>query len=515
MDNTRQVTITGAPNPEFDVGFQYQIITHMARDAKFFRSNMGWLKVEQFSRVECQLVLHTLYEFYNKYSTVPSFETMALYLTDEILPSGVITWTQEDMPRLCDLLTHVREVRTLEPDFYQDKMKRFVEEVEVYDLMREAQAQGFGNQSEMVLNGLERIRRSSSRRSSLMPSSASTGNHELMMTTEHVIRIPTGLRLLDMHLGGGLAPKQIGMVTACTGVGKTNALINFGLSGIIADWRSLIITAEVPQNKMKHRFQAMSTGIVADWFKKAVTEWPEEVMQQYQWFLHENYRWRGMDSFIDCSERRPTVAEIEQAIINWKEFVYEQHGDEGLNKCRLVCVDWLDRIDTKGLGISRDSRSDELLGELPYQLGEIARRQDVALWTATQGTREADGQEVLNLKHTSGAYAKNHALDVSVGLGRVNDDDTYNDTEDYGQVVNEDNDYCPPVDRDLVMSLMKGRESAKAGSMSFKFYQGSSLRFWNSRSHCEQLSKLSPEERYLYPDQLEKGMGIRKQRVTL
>lgn len=515
MDNTRQVSITGAPNPEFDVGFQYQVITHMARDTKFFRTNMGWLKVEQFSRVECQLVLQTLYEFYGKYNKVPSVETMELYLADVIMPSGLITWTPEDLPNMCEMLAHIRSVASLEPDFYQDKMRKFVDEVAIYELMREAQTQGFGNQSELMMEGLEQIKRSNSSGGSLMPSSASADDPELMLTKDNVIRIPTGLRLLDNHLSGGLAPKEIGMVTACTGVGKTNALINFGLSAIIAGWNNLIITAEVPQAKMKRRFQAMSTGVVADFFKQAVCDWPDEIMEQYQWFLHPEYRYRGMDAFIDCSERKPTIAEIEQAIINWKDKVYEEHGQDARDKCRLVCVDWLDRISTTGMGISRNARSDELLTELPYRLGEVARRQEVALWTATQGTREADGQEVLRLQHTSGAYHKNDGLDVSLGLGRVNEEEDYNDEQAYYDVTNEDDDNCPPVDRDLVISLMKGRESAMAGSMSFKLYQGSSLRFWNSKSQCEQLGALTKDERYRYADNLAQAMGVKKQRVIL
>ena len=133
------------------------------------------------------------------------------------------------------------------------------------------------------------------------------------------------------------------------------------------------------------------------------------------------------------------------------------------------------------------------------------------MWTATQGTREAVGQEVLNITHTSGAFHKNDALDVSLGLGRINDDETYNDEQEYGDVINEDDDECPPVDRDLVISLMKGRESSQAGVLSFKFYQGESLRFWNSKNQRDQVKDLSPEDRLL------RAMGIddRKRYVTI
>jgi hypothetical protein len=509
MGNTRQVSIQGAPNPEFDIGFQYQVVAHMARDEGFFRTNVGWLQVELFSRVECQLVLQAMYDFFSAYRTIPSLPTMELYLRDTIMPSGVITWTQEDLPALCSLLEHIHRLSKLESEFYQQKMQQFVREVKVYELMREAQEQGFGNQADAVLGGLEQIRRDNAHQGGIRISSASADDPELIMTREQQIRVPTGLMTLDKHLAGGLAPKEIGMVTACTGVGKTNALINFGLSAAVSGWRSLIITAEVPQPKMKRRFQAMATNITADYFKQAIRDWPEDVVKEYMFFVQPEYRFSGLDSFADLSNRRPSVAQIEEMVVMWKEQTFERYGAEEAEKCRLVCFDWLDRIESKGVGISQGARSDEILTEYPYLLGEIARRQDVGLWTATQGTREADGQEVLNLKHTSGAYHKNDGLDVSLGLGRVNDDDTYGDVEEYAQVVNEDDDSCPPVDRDLVFSLMKGRESSMAGCLSFKFYQGASLRFWNSKHDMERLKNFTAEERLL------QGMGQRKERVAL
>jgi hypothetical protein len=473
------------------------------------------LKVEYFSLVECQLVLTALYDFYEKQRIAPSLPTLELYLTDTIMPSGLITWTQEDMPSICKLLGHIHSVTVLEPAFYQEKMKRFVEEVQVHDLMREAQGQGFGNQSQLMLEGLDRIRRETSNRGGFEMDSASDGDPGLIITQAEEVRIPTGLHLLDTHLSGGLAPTEVGMVTACTGVGKSNTLTNFTLSAIVSGWRALLITTELPVAKMKRRYQAMATGITANYFKEAVENWPNEVIQSYQYFLRQEYKWRGMEMFVDCSKREYGTAEIEQAIVQWKDWTKERYGAEEAAKCKLVCIDWLDYISTAGLGISNNARSDEHLTVIPKQLGFIGRRTDTAIWTATQGTREADGKEVLQLKHTSGAYHKNDALDVSIGLGRVNDDANYGDVQEHWEVQNEDSDESPPCDRDLVISLMKGRESAKAGSVSFKVYQGPSLRFWNSKHQMKTCDKLSPEQAHLYPQYLEEAMGIRNRRVIV
>jgi len=486
MNRTTQVTLAGAANPEFSSEFQYQLITHMARDPAFFRTNCGWLRVDHFSLLECQLVLSALYDFYGRFNKTPSLTTMRLHLLDEVLPMGGITWTQEDMPALCKLLEHVHRLPSLESDYYQHKLQTFVKEVEINDLMKEAQLQGFGNQSELVMNGLERIRQENAERGGIDMDSATVDDPELIISVQDQVRIPTGIRKLDAHLSGGLAPTEVGMVTACTGVGKSNAMTNFLLSGIISGYRGLLITTELPKAKMKRRFQAMSTGIVADYFKLAVETWPEAVLNQYQSFLNSGYAFRGYDTFVDYSKREHTMAEIEQAIIQWQERTKQCYGAEEAAKCRLVCIDWLDHVSTAGLGLAANVRTDEKLTALPKHFGFIARRTNTGIWTATQGTREADGKQVLQLNHTSGAYHKNDALDVSIGLGRANDDGTYQDVEEYNNVENDDSDKSPPCDRDLVISLMKGRESAKAGSVSFKIYQGASLKFWDHRAHAEQ-----------------------------
>jgi len=515
MDRTQQVQLAKAANPEFSPSFQYQLMAHMARDSSFFRTNCGWLRADHFSLLECQLVLTTLYDFYTRFNQQPSLTTMELHLTDEILPAGGLPWTPEDMPNLCNLLAHVHAVGRLEPDYYQSKLQTFIQEVEVNDLMKEAQLQGFGNQSTLVMDGLERIRMENANRGGIEMDSASEDDPELIITREEQVRIPTGLRRLDAHLSGGLAPTEVGMVTACTGVGKSNALTNFILSGILAGNRGLLITTELPKKKLKRRFQAMSMGIVADYFKAAVEDWPEEILYRYQHFLDPNYKHRGMDTFVDYSKREHTIPEIEQAIIQWKERVKQRHGEAEAQKCRLVCIDWLDHVSATGLGLSNNARTDEKLTALPKQFGFIARRTDTAIWTATQGTREADGQEVLQLKHTSGAYHKNDALDVSVGLGRVNDDGTYNDVENHWEVGNEDDDESPPCDRDLVLSLMKGRESAKAGAVSFKCYQGSSLRFWDNKSQMDQCASVAKDDPSQYVDQLANVMGNRRRKVIV
>jgi hypothetical protein len=467
--------------PEFSRDFQYQLAAHLVKDPAFARSASGWLKPSHFSMTECALLYGALLDFVERFRDHPSAHTLGVHLAERWLP-GARGVDDGDLNRLCTLFAHIHSLDKLEPEYYRSRLADFIREVEIHNLIGRTVDLPFGSRAGQVLEGVERIRSCTAGRGMIDVTSASGGDAELLMTEEECTRIPTGLRQLDVRLSGGLAPRELGMVTACTGVGKTNALINFHLSAILAGYRSLFITTELPAAKIKHRFIALSTGIDARHFKSPFPGWPREARERYGHFADKDYRYRGKDAFVDFSDRGHSIMEIEDAIGEWRNRVEKDMGKDQAALCISVDVDWLDYISSEGLGSGFDPKTHELLTEKARQLGFVARRTGTGIWTATQGTREADGREVLKLRHTSGAYHKNDALDISIGLGRENEDGTFNDLQNPCEVINEDSEEDIPCNRNLIVSVMKNRGGSGAGSASFRLFQGPSLRFWDSRN---------------------------------
>ena len=132
------------------------------------------------------------------------------------------------------------------------------------------------------------------------------------------------------------------------------------------------------------------------------------------------------------------------------------------------------------MALSKDSKDHDLLKKASQELGRLARKHEVALWTATQGTREADGRQMLNMRHVSGAYHKNDALDISLGIGTVYDPATVQRIQNDDQVtedtsLTDDNITAIPCNRKLMVNLMKNRDNSPCA---FEVYQGPTLKLW-------------------------------------
>jgi hypothetical protein len=189
-------------------------------------------------------------------------------------------------------------------------------------------------------------------------------------------------------------------------------------------------------------------------------------------------------------DHRYTVEDINRAVGEWMTHVNKRCGS--VDNCKAVFVDWLDRLDPAGIRLTKQTREDTILKKMNEALGEIARKYGIALWTATQGTRQADGQDVLAMQHVAEGYHKNDPLDVSIGLGVIQKDDDGLSADEAGVrcTISDDDDNAPPCDRDLTLSIMKNRDNPTAH---FNFYQGPTLKFWNSKTEATETTRYLDE----------------------
>jgi hypothetical protein len=310
------------------------------------------------------------------------------------------------------------------------------------------------------------------------------GNPETPTVETIVERVPTALAVLNNLTSGGLGLGEIGMITACPGVGKTTALLNFMNTAIQFGHRALFITLELLGKRIKHRFQAIAGGVDSRVFKIPFEQWPQEMKDRYASIIQPDYKFRDYSAIVDCSLEPITLSVVDNIIADWKAHYDEQYaGKTGVPRCTAVYLDWLDMMAFGGLDVyagfntkSKDQKDHDLLTKMVYGLGRIAKKHNVALWTATQGNKSADGVEVLKMSHVAGAWLKNAGLDLSIGLAPI----MIEDNEIKSVIKNDDDMLAPPCDRELMGSIMKNRDNVS--DRSFRFYQGSTLKFHTSKS---------------------------------
>ena len=297
------------------------------------------------------------------------------------------------------------------------------------------------------------------------------------------VRLGLGVYNLD-RLSCDLAKQQQGVIVACPGVGKTGTLCNIAVTATFRGYHSLFITLENPGDMILRRIQCSVAHVDARAHSPS-SKIPLDVksLERLEYVMHPDHPISTRVTIADGSKDRVTVLDIENLIRDWKRGVKEVEGtDEG---CFVVCVDWLDKLDADGCpGVDRNTSEPNKLTLLNEALGYICRRQDVAIWTATQGTRDAVRREVLGMNHTANSYHIHDPADVSIGIATtIVDDELHDDDEE---------DESPPCNRYLTISIMKARESSIAGRV-VRIYQGPSLRMWDSEDDYNRATRLADQ----------------------
>jgi replicative DNA helicase len=464
--------------------FQINLVVHLARDDDFFAKTHSYLRLTDFDLPACQLVMETLQDYFSKCGSVPDFRTLQthiLYMMQH--PETVTDLIPEEMESLAYVLENI-SVAHLNTQYYQMQLPEYLKFVRTTQALDSHMTQiRQGQQVDDFIHQVINVNQEIGTQSDLVVESF-TADPEPIMKATQFRRIPTSLASLNKFTGRGLGVGEIGMVTACPGVGKTTSLINFMVGAMYAGHRGLFLTLELRGHRIKHRYHSIAGHIDAGLLKIPVPQWPVEAMEQYNYILNPESPFFDKVQIMDMSKRRFTIEDINRGIGMWKEGIDKQYGDA--DKCTGVYVDWLDRIDPSGLRISRNSRDDTILVEIAEALGEQARKHDVALWTATQGTRAADGVERLKMQHTAYGYHKNDPLDVSLGLGvRITPELAAAQIAEM-TATDDDDAVAPPCNRELVFSIMKNRDNPPGV---IQFYQGNTLKYWNCKEAANDSAK--------------------------
>ena len=472
--------------------YQYKLLSHLALDATLLQNALPLIRLTDFEIPACQLVFECLKDYYTRFNKLPTFDYLLMHV-DQMMKANKTTvrLTPEENESLVvvfDIIARYTVPGTLNPEYFDAQLTDYIKTVRTSQVV-DAHMTGLqmGQNPDKFIAQILKVENEVTRNTGMVLDNMYE-NPEPVSTAEQIQRISTGLHPLNYRIGGGLGVGEFGMITACPGVGKTTAQLNFMDGANVAGWRSLFLTLEMSGKRIKHRHQSITAGIPAHMFKIPITDWNDDMLQRWAAVMDPSYRCYGYAAIMDLSKEGHTINDMDKAIEMWKESEYKRGHD--VNACRAVFIDWLDMLEINGMALSKDTKEHELLKKACYKLGQLARKHGVALWTATQGTRDADGREMLSMKHVSGAYHKNDALDVSLGIGVVYDATNVQRTADNAQDDDAsitDTKAAVPCSRKLMLNLMKNRDNSPCA---VEVYQGPTLKLWNKEQDAVAADRL-------------------------
>jgi len=287
-------------------------------------------------------------------------------------------------------------------------------------------------------------------------------------------RIPTGLRLLDHALSGGTSSGELGLVFAPTGVGKTNTLLNMAVHNASLGTKSMFISLELQVNEgnnVKSRAVAMQSFINAHLVKRHIRTWPAMSANRVATVVDPSYFAHGLIQFRDHHARAINTDDVERMIISWKKA-------ENITTLVPVYVDWQKYLNpAPSLGITAKHASWEEVVAVNEELGRIAKRQGVTIWTATQADEGCKNKPILHKGDVSFSKHIHDSVDISFGLNLS------------AECVLQEEDMGQELDKDMMLigNITKNRNGQDA---LFELFQAPSLRFYECKEDYMKITRV-------------------------
>lgn len=224
-------------------------------------------------------------------------------------------------------------------------------------------------------------------------------------------KLPCGIQLIDDWTNGGMRTKELGIILAPTGHGKSAVLMNMAYK--ITAMQELpvwFITNELSLDEQTERFLSRMT-------QSPLSHVQIDPADAYKgmgrhWRVAENIR-------ITSVNRTVTTKEMEAMMIRWANI-------SGW-KPKVIIVDFMERMAPNDRGYARDKEW-QWIGAIATDLVRFAKRHNILIWTAAQTNRAGLSKNVeLELGMTQGSIRQLQEATTVIAMHQI--DMNYSDDE--------------------------------------------------------------------------------------
>jgi replicative DNA helicase len=212
--------------------------------------------------------------------------------------------------------------------------------------------------------------------------------------------IPTGIVGIDNLLKGGLGRGELGIILAPTGTGKTTILTKIANTAFNTDYNVLQIFFEDNRDNIRRKHFTIWTNIEPD----VQPDYAEEVKEKV---LEAQTRSKGILKLIKMSSDDATISKIKSKI---RKLI-----SEGFKPDVLI----LDYVDCVSTDKSVDGEEWKGEGSVMRSLESMTTEFDLAIWTATQGSRDSISSEVVTSDQMGGSIKKAQIAHVIISIAKT------------------------------------------------------------------------------------------------
>jgi replicative DNA helicase len=205
------------------------------------------------------------------------------------------------------------------------------------------------------------------------------------------VRIPCGVDCLDLWTGGGLRKKQLGIIMAPTGHGKSALLVIMGHKIATIEHKKVwVITNELPIEEVTERLLSRMTGVSMDSIMEDPITAYKGLDRHWTNGLDTRLRITEVNREVSCDDIESEMSKC-AALYGWKPDV--------------IILDFMERMKPSLSGYGRDKEW-QWLGAIAKDLSIFTKRHNILIWTAAQTNRE--GLTAVDINMTMGQSSIRH-----------------------------------------------------------------------------------------------------------
>ena len=213
-------------------------------------------------------------------------------------------------------------------------------------------------------------------------------------------RFPLVLDTLSAELDGGLSAKELAMVVAPPGVGKSLYLVNQGVQALMQNKKVLYISLEMSEDKIAQRFDSVMTLIPQKKLKQSLG-----LLQKRLGIFNDKFP-KGQLMIKEFPTGLASINDVRSLLVqlhNYEDFIPD-----------VILVDYLELLRPTREGLA-EYQAQQRISE---ELRGIAVESNVLVWTATQTNRQGRAVKLITDSELADAYGKIRTCDYAISLNQ-------------------------------------------------------------------------------------------------
>jgi len=213
-------------------------------------------------------------------------------------------------------------------------------------------------------------------------------------------RFPLVFDSLSRELDGGLSAKELAMVVAPPGVGKSLYLVNQGVQALMQNKKVLYVSLEMSEDKIAQRFDSVMTLIAQKKLKQSLG-----LLQKRLGIFNDKFP-SGQLMIKEFPTGLANINDVRSLLVqlhNYEDFIPD-----------VILIDYLELLRPTRDGLA-EYQAQQRISE---ELRGLAVESNVLVWTATQTNRQGRAVKLITDSELADAYGKIRTCDYAISLNQ-------------------------------------------------------------------------------------------------